>query len=103
MLPEKHTVTATWYTESCLPKVFQAIERMRPKSGVRGMKFHHDNAPAQTARWTKEFLKKSALEMIEHPPYSPDLAPYDFWLFPTLKRYLKGRRFESETELLAAF
>ena len=103
MLPEKHTVTAAWYTESCLPKVFQAIERLRPKSGVRGMKFHHDNAPAHTARRTKEFLKQSGLEMIEHPPYSPDLAPCDFWLFPTLKRYLKGRRFQSETELIAAF
>ena len=41
--------------------------------------------------------------MIEHPPYSPDLAPCDFWLFPDLKRHLKGRRFESESELIAAF
>ena len=103
MLPAKHTVTAAWYTECCLPKVFQAVERLRPKSGIRGMKFHHDNAPAHTAGRTKEFLRQSGLEMIEHPPYSPDLAPCDFWLFPNLKRHLKGRRFESESELIAAF
>ena len=87
MLPAKHTVTSAWYTEICLPKVFQAVERLRPKSGVYGMKFHHDNAPAHTTGKTKEFLRQSGLEMIEHPPYSPDLAPCDFWLFPNLKRY----------------
>ena len=103
MLPAKHTVTAAWYTECCLPKVFQAVEGLRPKSGIRGMKFHHDNAPAHTAGRTKEFLRQSGLEMIEHPPYNPDLAPSDFWLFPNLKRHLKCRRFESESELIAAF
>ena len=67
------------------------------------MKSHHDNAPAHTAGRTKEFLRQSGLEMIENPPYSPDLAPCDFWLFPNLKRHLKGRLFESESELIAAF
>ena len=62
MLPAKNTVTAAWYTECCLPKVFQAVERLRPKSGIRGMKFHHDNAPAHTAGRTKEFLRQSGLE-----------------------------------------
>ncbi|KAI6658414.1 Transposase [Oopsacas minuta] len=81
MLPEKHTVTATWYTENCLPQVFQAVERLRPKTGLRGMKFHHDNAPAHTARKTKDYIKQSGLELIDHPPYSPDLAPCDFWLY----------------------
>ncbi|KAI6647565.1 Transposase [Oopsacas minuta] len=103
MLPEKPTITATWYTENCLPQMFQAVERLRPKTGLRGMKFHHDNAPAHTARKTKDYIKQSGLELIDHPPYSPDLAPCDFWLFPTIKRHLKGRRFDSETELSAAF
>ena len=56
MLPAKHNVTSAWYTEICLPKVFQAVEKLRPKFGVRGMKFHHDNAPAHTAGKTKDKL-----------------------------------------------
>ena len=32
---------------------------------------------------------------VEHPPYSPDLAPSDFFLFPKIKSALKGTRFES--------
>jgi hypothetical protein len=35
----------------------------------------------------------------EHPPYSLDLAPCDFWAFPTLKRQLCGKRFSSDDEV----
>jgi transposase len=39
----------------------------------------------------KEFLAKSNVTILEHPPYSSDLAPSDFYLFPLLKLALKGR------------
>jgi hypothetical protein len=35
------------------------------------------------------------MAVIPHPPYSPDLAPYDFFLFPKMKLKLKGRRFDT--------
>jgi len=38
---------------------------------------------------------------MEHPPYSPDLAPCDFFLFPKIKSALKGTRFESEDTVKA--
>jgi hypothetical protein len=41
-----------------------------------------------------EFLAKKPVTELDHPPYSPDLAPCDFWLFPELKVALKGRRFD---------
>jgi hypothetical protein len=37
---------------------------------------------------------------MEHPPYSPDLAPVDFYLFPRLKSALKGRRFCDATDII---
>jgi transposase len=36
---------------------------------------------------------------VPHPPYSPDLAPADFFLFPKLKSTLKGRRFQTIEEI----
>ena len=36
---------------------------------------------------------------LPHPPYSPDLAPSDYWLFTHLKHHLKGRRFETKEDL----
>jgi histone-lysine N-methyltransferase SETMAR len=41
-------------------------------------------------------------ELLEHPPYSPDLAPSDFCLFPKLKLFLAGQRFSSIQEAIAA-
>ena len=38
----------------------------------------------------------------DHPPYSPDLAPSDYHLFPGLKKQLKGRHFSSDAEVIAA-
>jgi hypothetical protein len=36
---------------------------------------------------------------MEHPPFAPDLAPYDFWLFPEIKIALKGRRYQDTEDL----
>jgi len=41
-------------------------------------------------------------QCLDHPPYSPDLAPSDYHLFPGLKKQLKGRRFSSDAEVIAA-
>ncbi|KAL4154057.1 hypothetical protein QTP88_001890 [Uroleucon formosanum] len=56
---------------------------------------HQDNAPAHSALSVKRFLAKNRTPVLQHPPYSPDLAPCDFWLFPKLKSALKGTHFES--------
>jgi hypothetical protein len=42
------------------------------------------------------------IEILPHPPYSPDLAPSDFFLFPNLKKQLKGIHFDSDEEVILA-
>ena len=54
---------------------------------------HHDNAPGHTALSIREFLAKKKIPVLPHPPYSPDLAPWDFYLFPKLKSKSKGHQF----------
>jgi hypothetical protein len=54
---------------------------------------HHDNAPAHEASRVLEFLAKKSITKMDHPLYSYDLAPCDFWLFPKLKIAPKGHRF----------
>jgi hypothetical protein len=46
-----------------------------------------------------EFLAKKSITKLDHPPYSPDLAPCDFWLFPELKTALKGCRFDDISDI----
>ncbi|KAJ4434357.1 hypothetical protein ANN_22916 [Periplaneta americana] len=59
----------------------------------------HDNAHPHTAASTREFLDQFGWEIFDHSPYSPDLAPCDFYLFTKLKDFLGGTRFGSDEEL----
>jgi histone-lysine N-methyltransferase SETMAR len=43
---------------------------------------HHDKAPIHTSLKTTEFVTNNNMVIVPHPPYSPDLAPYDFACFP---------------------
>jgi hypothetical protein len=52
-----------------------------------------------TSVLTQLFLTKCKMVIIPHPPYSPDLAPCDFLLFPKLKLKLKGRQFDTIEEI----
>ncbi|UYV71619.1 hypothetical protein LAZ67_8003870 [Cordylochernes scorpioides] len=56
---------------------------------------HVDNARPHTAHVVLKFLAKHSTIQIPHPPYSPDLAPNDFFLYPKLKMKLKGRKFDN--------
>ena len=60
--------------------------------------FHHDNAPAHTSLLVREFLPKNNTLVMPQPPYSPD----DFFLFPKLRRPMKGRRYAAIVEIKTA-
>ena len=53
----------------------------------------------KTANRVVDFLAKHQVVVIDHPPYSPDVSPADFFLFPRLKGVLKGVRFSSVEEI----
>ena len=69
---------------------------------TKGILFLHDNAPAHRALATQKKLAYLGFQCLDHPPYSPDLAPSDYHLFPGLKKQLKGRHFWSDAEVTAA-
>jgi histone-lysine N-methyltransferase SETMAR len=71
---------------SGLPKKSSFIRTMHPPTSVLVMRK----------------LRDLHYELLEHPPYSPDLAPSDFCLFPKLKLFLAGQRFSSNQEAIAA-
>ena len=66
---------------------------------VRSTIIHHDNARPHTSLETRMALDRLGLRTLPHPPYSPDLAPSDFFLFPKLKDYLKGNRYETDEDV----
>jgi hypothetical protein len=54
----------------------------------------YDNAPSHCALNEKHSLAKKAITTIEHPRYLPDLSPANYFLFPRIKRALKGQLFD---------
>jgi hypothetical protein len=64
--------------------------------------FLHDSAPSHQALATQKQLAYLSFQCLDHPPYSPDLAPLDNHLFPGLNKRLKCRHFSSDTEVIAA-
>ena len=69
---------------------------------TKGVLFLHDNAPAHWALATQKKLAYLGFQCFDHQPYSPDVAPSDYHLFPGLKKQLKGRHFSSNAEIIAA-
>jgi len=55
-----------------------------------------------TAQSDSRFLTKHNVTVLPHPPYCPDLSPCDFFLFPWLKKRLKGQRHENIEAIQAA-
>ncbi|KAI6659604.1 Histone-lysine N-methyltransferase SETMAR-like [Oopsacas minuta] len=72
------------------------------KNNVRSQVSEESCFITYTVLRTREFLENYRIGTLPHPPYSPDLAPCDFWLFPKLKDQLRGRRFFSNEELTGA-
>jgi transposase len=76
-----------------LTRLWESVQRERPELWPYKWILHHDNAPAHDVLRVREFLAKKSITKIYYPPYSPDLAPCGFWLFPKLKNALNGQRF----------
>ncbi|CAH1961383.1 unnamed protein product [Acanthoscelides obtectus] len=99
-LNEQRTVTADWYTTIFLPKLITELRKINPE---RRIILHQDNASSHQAQKTRQYLTEEIVELLDHPPYSPDLSPNDFFTFPKIKNRLCGQRFHSPEEAVDAF
>jgi len=90
-IPRGQTVNKEFY-KTVRQHIRDNVRRHRPeKWRSSNWILHHDNVPALRAVTTNEFLVKHNIPSVSHPPYSPDLAPCDFFLFPQLKKTMKDR------------
>jgi len=78
----------------------EAVRRERPEVWTnKTWMLHHDNAPAHESLLIREFLAKQETIVVPQPPYFPDLAPADFFLFQKIKSTLKGSLFQTIGEI----
>ena len=98
----RQTVNKEYYVEILreFSKRFHWKRRALFKSGQ--WHFHQDNAPVYNSILVTDYLTKMGIKTVPQPPYSPDLAPCDFWLFPKLKKKLRGCRYKTIEEMKEA-
>ena len=100
-MPRGTTINSERYCRT-LQKLRRAIQNRRRGRLTKGVRLHHDNARPHVSQQTKDLIAKFGWYILQHAPYSPDLAPSDFHLFPKLKQHLSGQRFETDEELQEA-
>ena len=107
------SITGKYYKDVILKKLKKYYQKRRPATGFKYARLLHDIAPAHISAIVSAFLKKEKVTVLPHPPpppppppthththpYSPDLAPCDFFLFPKLKVFLAGRKYQSRQAL----
>lgn len=95
LLPSSERISANKYC-SQLEQLKKAVLEKRPQLvRTKNVVFHHDNASPHTALATKSKLEEFDWEVMQHPPYSPDIAPTDYHLFRSLQNHLNNQGFHS--------
>ncbi|GBN11877.1 Histone-lysine N-methyltransferase SETMAR [Araneus ventricosus] len=84
-----------------LIKVLNAIrEKRRNEFRRKVVLFHQDNARPHVSKMTGWTLYKLEWDLIQHPPYSPDMAPSDFYLFSDMQMHIDGVIFNSNEDVI---
>lgn len=97
-MPKGETINAEKYCE-ILKNSKRAIQIKRRGILTKGVCLLHDNARPSTANATKQLLDSFGWDFLNHPPYSPDLAPSDYHLFTSLNMHMGGKRFSTDEEV----
>ena len=97
LLERNATVNKELYIAQ-LHRVNEAIRLKRPNRQSQTILLH-DNARPHVAQVVKTALQELEWEVLQDPPYSPDLAPMDYHLFRFLLNHMRGIIFDNEEDL----
>lgn len=101
-LPEGEHLNSKYFIEHIIKQLEAQEKKIWPKRGKHKIWLHLDNCRVHNSQDTQKEIANSIFKRTPHPPYSPDLAPSDFYLFGYVKEKLKGRSFKSRDEIFDA-
>ena len=82
-VPKGQSINVMFNSKVLRRDLMRALARKRPDGYDGGLILHQDNAPAHASQEVQTTIQiQLEAEVLTHPPYSPDLAPCDFPLFP---------------------
>ena len=101
ILPKRSTITGVYYA-NLLDQLRTAIREKRRGKLSKGVLLQQDNERVHACKVAMEAVERNGYELIPHSAYSPDLAASDFFLFPNLKKDIRGLHFRSDEEVVTA-
>ena len=90
------------YHAELLLRLREEIKKKRRGKLPKGVLILQDNAPSHNSHVALEAIRDCKFKLVDHPPYSPDLASSDYHLFPSLKKAIRGKHFGIDDELITA-
>ncbi len=98
-LPRGTTINGPYYA-SIIERLRSAILEKRRGKVRHGVLLLHDNAPVHKCNIVQAAIRHAGFVELNHPAYSPDIAPSDYHLFSNLKKILRGKNFSSDDEAM---
>jgi hypothetical protein len=97
-IPKGRKFNAQYYTNDILVAMSD-WRRQTGRTRPNKLWVYSDNARPHTAKMSRDYISLNRMKQAPHPPYLPDLAPSDFFLFGYVKGKLMGHRAETPPEL----
>ena len=101
-LPEGVRYTSTYFVEYVLKPLEKQKAQIWNRSNKHKIWLHLDNCKVHNSKLTQNAMDISVFKRAPHPPYSPDLAPSDFFLFGYIKGKLNGHSYKTREQLFQA-
>jgi hypothetical protein len=98
-LPTGAKMNSDYFTTNILGPLEQKVFPTGRNPHTKQLTIQLDNCSIHTSRTTEEYIREHNIIRLQHPLYSPDLAPSDFYLFPTIKEKLKDIQTVDEEDL----
>lgn len=96
LIPDGRNINSDIYCTQ-LQHMYEALSVKYPAviNRKRGLLIQ-DNARAHTSKQTREKIESlDGIEILPHPPYSPDISPSDYHLFRSMAHFMKGKKFDT--------
>ena len=98
-IPKGKSATGEYFRDAVIAEICNSKAFEQAQEQEKDFFVHMDNAPIHKAETVTVEMDQFGLLRAPHPPYSPDLAPSDFYLFGALKSRIRGIEFESSEQI----
>lgn len=98
-LTRGETIDGSYYA-LLIEQLRVAILAKRPKKINHEVLLLHDNASVHKSNAVQGAIRKVNFVELNHPAYSPDIAPSDYYLFKNMKAFLRDKNFDSDDEVI---